>query len=203
MTCACVAKKISVFFLLGRFSKSPPRLAAAALLSSRTFMVSGIYSSDFGGRDAAYLMTHVLLFLFHFLIVHCSPLVALMFQEAAPLISRSISFRPSRLSTFFFLLIRFCSWSCAVSRPSGRKSGEQSQCQSDCFLLPPGEAVMCHPGGQCDAAWPFMQVLLCLFNEMPASSHHVETILPDVHAKTDQRLQLVQIKVVEIISKIP
>lgn len=48
-----------------------------------------------------------------------------------------------------------------------------------------------------------MQVLLRLFNEMPASSYHVETILPDVHTKTDRRLQLVQIKVVEIISKIP
>lgn len=63
VTCACVAKKISVFFLLGRFSKSPPRLAAAALLSSRTFMVSGIYSSDFGGRDAAYLMTRAVVFI--------------------------------------------------------------------------------------------------------------------------------------------
>lgn len=46
-------------------------------------------------------------------------------------------------------------------------------------------------GGQCDAAWPFMQVLLRLFNEMPARSYHVETILPVVHTKADQRLQLV------------
>lgn len=110
-------------------------------------MVSGIYSSDFGGRDAAYLMSHVLLFSFHFLIVHCSPLVALMVQEAAPLISRSISFRPSRFSTFFSAdsLLFSSLW----TKEWGTKSVPVR-------LLPvsPGEGEMCLPGGQCDGAWP-------------------------------------------------
>lgn len=132
-------------------------------------------------------MSHVLLFSFHFLIVHCSPLVALMVQEAAPLISRSISFRPSRFSTFF-LLIHFCSWSSAVSRHSGRKSGVQSQCQSDCFLFPQERGRCVIRGASVMVHGPFMQVLLCLFNKMLASSYHVETILPGVQPSFPPRV---------------
>lgn len=145
VTCACAAKKISVFSSRVA-SLKVPRLAAAAPLSSRTFTVSGIYSSDFGGRDAAYLMTHVLLFLLHFLIVLCCPLVAPTFQEAAPLISRSISFRPSRFSTFFsadsLLLLELRRLPSLWTKGRGTKSVPVR-------LLPasPGEGVMCHPGG--------------------------------------------------------